>query len=279
MPESVLLLGQRRAIVGVLTLPELATESRFDTCVIILNAGIIHRVGPNRLHVLVARAMSKDGFPVVRIDLSGIGDSAPRSDSLDPLDSAIADIRECMDSLQESRKYCRFVLFGLCSGANHAVIAAAEDERVCSIALIDPYVPRTRRYFFNHYLKRIARTSSWMNILRGTHPVWKVLKMRFSGKRSTSPSVVQSPSAADAAKFLEIKYGSVVGRNSRILAIFTGDLEDQHNYREQILDAFPGIGFRGHLELHYFEDVDHTFSSASSRERLIAVLKRWLTQT
>src|SRR5690606_1367498 len=106
--------------------------------VLILNAGIIHRAGPNRLHVTLARALSAAGFPVLRVDLSGLGDSPPREDGAAPLDAALADIRDILDTLQATRGVQRVVLMGLCSGADHSVIYAASDPRVVGVALLDP---------------------------------------------------------------------------------------------------------------------------------------------
>ena len=58
--------------------------------------------------------------------------------------------------------------------------------------------------------------------------------------------------------------------------MFTGDLEAQHNYRDQIVDALPEVPFGDGLELHYFHDADHTFSREGDRGRLISIIVQWL---
>src|SRR5690606_31730993 len=104
--------------------------SRERLCVVILSAGIIHRVGPNRLHVELARALSAAGCTSLRFDLSGIGDSEKRSDGLPPLDASLADIREAADWLQATRGVDQLILVGLCSGADQGLIYAGGDPRV-----------------------------------------------------------------------------------------------------------------------------------------------------
>jgi alpha-beta hydrolase superfamily lysophospholipase len=243
--------------------------------VVILNAGIIHRVGPNRLHVELARALAASGLAAVRLDLSGIGDSEPRTDALNPFDGALADIREALDTLEGSLKASRFIVLGLCSGANQAVASAATDERIVAVGLIDPFIPRTRRYYLNHYLGRISRIDSWKNLFRGDHPIWRVLKVRAVAREVDTTTVPVGPDPAEVQRFLARVYGDAIKRGVRIFAAFTGDLELQHNYREQLLDAFPKVIFGERLNLHFFQNADHTFSSSVDRIALVSMLTKW----
>ena len=77
--ETPLLFGPAQSQVAVLNAPPSGTN---DLAVIFVNAGLIHHIGPNRLHVLLARALGRQGVASLRIDLSGVGDSAPRADHL-----------------------------------------------------------------------------------------------------------------------------------------------------------------------------------------------------
>ena len=75
MTEQVLLFGTNRCLVGMLTEPEKSQVPADLPAFILFNAGLLHRVGPNRLHVTLARRLARRGFPVLRFDFSGIGDS------------------------------------------------------------------------------------------------------------------------------------------------------------------------------------------------------------
>ncbi len=163
--EQPVLLGTWQSMVGVVSTVSADAVPRERPAVVILNSGVIHRVGANRMHVYLARALALRGHTVLRFDLSGIGDSEPRRDALAPFDAALADIHEALDHLEQTRGVREVVLIGLCSGANHALLYAASDARVVGVALLDLYLPRTFRYFVRLYGSRArlagGSTSSW----------------------------------------------------------------------------------------------------------------------
>jgi pimeloyl-ACP methyl ester carboxylesterase len=281
--EQALLLGPRKSMVGVMT-PASAQASLPDApFVVILNAGIIHRVGPNRMHVLLARALAAAGFGVLRVDLSGLGDSEARNDALPPLDATMTDIREILDMLQTTRQVERVVLVGLCSGADHSVIYAGTDERVVGVALMDPSIPRTLGYYVHHYGHRILGLRAWLNLMLGRHPIWRALKRRLSGTSAGSQAEVEArgPSLEDpkVKAFLQNAYGRALSNGVQLLAVLTSDRQRQHNYRRQLLDAFPQLTFGDQLWLEYFKECDHTFASAANRARLIGLVETWMKAT
>ncbi len=87
MKEHALLLGKDRSLVGILTENGDADFPGKNelTGVLLLNAGLIHHIGPSRIYVKIARMLASMGFIVLRFDFSGIGDSGPRKDKL-PVD-------------------------------------------------------------------------------------------------------------------------------------------------------------------------------------------------
>ena len=79
MSERVVEFGDGVQLSGVVTEPSGPARS---TGVLLLGAGLLHRVGPARLHVELARALAAAGLPVLRFDYSGIGESEVRADAL-----------------------------------------------------------------------------------------------------------------------------------------------------------------------------------------------------
>jgi pimeloyl-ACP methyl ester carboxylesterase len=280
--EQALVLGARDSLVGILTLPTAPSVASDVPTVVILNAGIIHRVGPNRLHVTLARVLASRGFPVLRFDLSGVGDSGNRVDTLSPIEAALADIREALDDLEAAGRTRRgVVLVGLCSGAAHALLSAEVDQRVVGLIPIDLYIPRTAGYYLRHYGSRVVKLQAWLNFVCGRHPVWRALKRRFAPPaRGDEGTEADTPplSRRRIQAILERAFRAALERGVRLLGVFTAGMEKQHNYREQLLDAFPRVPFGRLLRLEYFSNADHTFSAEAERTRLIRLVEFW-TQT
>lgn len=276
--EKAYALGARKSLVGVFT-EAAAPGAPPRPTVVMLNAGVLHRVGPCRMHVLLARELARAGFASLRFDLSGLGDSEPRTDGLPLLEATLADIREALDWLQSARKVDRVVLFGLCSGANHALVYAGGDARVAGLVLLDPATPRTFGWYWRHYLPRLFRPRIWADLLRGRHPMVKGLAHRLAQRDPSGNAPKVDLQSREVRDFLAAAYAKALGRGVRALAVFTSDLEDQLNYREQVLDAFPGVDFGERLALDYFDGVDHTFTRSSDRERLFARVRQWLEST
>lgn len=276
--EQAILLGPRKSIVGVLSQSAGNPPPPDRPIVVILNSGIIHRVGPNRMSVTLARTLAAQGFAVLRFDLSGIGDSEPREDVLPPLDAAFADIREVLDSLEAGKGPIKVVLAGLCSGADHSALYGGSDPRVVGLVLLDPSVPRTRRYYINHYAPRLLRARTWSALVAGRHPLWQSLRNRLSGNppkdSAADARLVDTP---EVRAILERGYKAAADNGIEMLAVCTADRDSRLNYRDQLLDAFPGVDFGARLRLEYFEDADHTFSAHVQRSRLIELIVQWIT--
>jgi dienelactone hydrolase len=276
--EQALLLGPRRSLVAVVSNGAKSQAAAAAPTVVILNSGIVHRVGPNRMSVTLARALAAIGYTVVRFDLSGIGDSEPRPDTLPPMEAGLADIREALDSLEASRGTRRVILAGLCSGADFSAIYAGSDPRVVGAVLIDPSIPHTFLHWVHYYKNRLTRVESWLNIVRGQNPFWLRIKRRLH-----RPPPAETPEARELTvddpevrAFLEKTYLNVVARRVRLLAVLTGVLQ---SYREELIDAFPAANFGDLLRLEYFKDADHLFMDPAARARLIDVIVSWVLRT
>lgn len=267
--EQALLLGPRKSLVGVIA-ESVAPAAAGRPAVVILNSGIVHRVGANRMSVPLSRALAEAGHMVVRFDLSGIGDSEPRPDALSPLEASLADIREVLDSLESTRGTDRVILAGLCSGADHSLLYAQGDPRVVGAVLLDPSLPRTLRHRIYHYRSRALRPESWLNLVRGKNPIWRSLRGRMSGEAPvTRQSTLQDPAVR---AYLERAYRTGVENGVHFLAILTGE---RSYYSGQLLDAFPRVPFGDQLRTEYLETSDHMFSAQADCMRVIGTIVDW----
>ena len=72
--------GRSQHLVGVLSTPTVVSAAA-PPGIVLVNSGIIHRIGANRVYVRLARALAVCGSASLRFDLSGIGDSTSRPTS------------------------------------------------------------------------------------------------------------------------------------------------------------------------------------------------------
>jgi alpha/beta superfamily hydrolase len=130
-------------LVGILTEP--AGDAASELCVVLLNAGAVRRIGPNRMWVEAARRWAQRGVSTLRLDVEGLGDSDGddtdyRDDKGLYVPKLVPQVLAALDALQEAGVAERFVLGGLCSGAYWAYHAAVQDERVLAAWMVNPAI-------------------------------------------------------------------------------------------------------------------------------------------
>src|ERR1017187_8474035 len=137
MSERAVLFGNPRSMVGILSDPGVF-RCASGTAVVFINAGLVHRVGPNRVYVQMARSLAGMGVPSLRFDLTGIGDSDSRTgEDLAGGEAAVWEVQEAMSMLREEMGISRFILVGICSGAAIAFDTAVCDSRIVGAILIN----------------------------------------------------------------------------------------------------------------------------------------------
>lgn len=276
--EQAVLLGPRASLVGVLTRGGGAPSQRVA---VILNAGIIHRAGPNRLTVQLARDIAADGLDVLRFDLSGIGDSAPRRDEMLPLDAAMADIREVFETLEKQWHKHEFVLVGLCSGADHSVVFAGGDPRVIGMVLLDPTMPHTPQYHLRFYLWKLHGLLEIKRLQRLASRIAAYVKGVSSIRKSDASEPMPNPQGLDLdssaiRESTQRVYSAALKDGRRMLAIFSDGLPSQHNYERQLVDALPGVNFGSQYQSAYIHGADHVFTDEVHRDRVKSIVRRWI---
>ena len=185
MQEEALLLGSHQSLVGVFTPAVEAHAAQSDTAFICLTAGLLHHVGPHRLHVLLARALAGRGISTLRFDLSGIGDSLARTDDLSAQQAAIEEIQDAISEL-ESRGFTRFILFGICSGAVQATRVALGNKKIAGLVLLntgsdDSSTETDAQAGAQYYLKRsLWNPRAWKNLFTGRVKYRELVHTLFS---------------------------------------------------------------------------------------------------
>lgn len=284
--ERGVLFGRERSLVGVSCRPVQSEGER--PVIIFLNSGIVHRIGGNRIYVTLARALADRGFGSLRFDLAGIGDSVilPTSPSMTPQERTQIDIDDALQFASERLDADRFIMVGLCSGADNALRTMGRNESVVGSILLDLNAYRTPGYYLRHYSRRLLRGETWRNLLTGKHPLAQTLlhrvrePLRGSEGLSASPSTdTMLPNAVLPREMLRDHLERIVARDAKVFAVFTAGLEGQYNYERQFLDMFPDLDFGRSLRLEYFADSDHEFSRRDLQARLTDLVVNWAEKT
>lgn len=274
--ERVLRLGSEGHLVAIATDPPAPLAA---PGVIFLNAGVLHRVGPHRLHVLLARRLAAAGIAAVRMDLSGIGDSSPVPSGMSFRASSVADVRAAMDGLGSDGTGARFVLFGLCSGADNALATAIADPRVAGLVLIDPpaYATpqsrwRRRRLSLRDpaYLLSLPQRAA-QAVARRIRRYWSALAVRGEAHANAAPAPGRQPPPLPEYRRDLL---ALVERGVRILAIYSGVMGDRYNAQGQFHEFLPEL--RGRIELAWFPHANHTFTERAAQAELADTVMAWI---
>lgn len=273
--ERVVWFGDEENLVAIVSEPSPPSQV---PGVLILNAGVLHRVGPHRLHVHLARSLAARGHRVARLDLSGIGDSRALPGRMTFRESSVADIRTALDSLVAEGDSSGFILFGICSGADNALAAAQADPRICGLVLVDPPAYATPTSKLRHTRGRLEGKQAWLRLpariaLAASRRVAKVFRTRSSMAADEAHSGGRElPPIEEYRRQLN----ALVQRDIRILAIYSGVLGARYNHEDQLLEAFPEL--KGRVDCAYFPDANHTFTELSAQAALQACVLSWFSR-
>ena len=285
MKERAYLLGPNESMLGIMSEPDSPPAPERPTFVL-LNAGIVHRIGPHRKTVKLARALCKAGFRTLRFDLSGIGDSAVRRDALSFEEGALADIGEVFDDLGKRHGIDRFVLGGLCSGADNSFNMAVRDERVVGAVLLDGIAYRTPRYYLHHYGPRLGRAASWLTlgkkvVARAHRKVRSTLGRDDDGiaeamSGEATPDYVREFEPQDV---VSEKLQTLIDRGVRMYWAYTSGTELYYNYASQFYDMFRAVDLKDCVSHDYFGESNHTFTELRNQAQLVHAVIAWAKRT
>jgi alpha-beta hydrolase superfamily lysophospholipase len=277
--EHATLFGSEGTLVGIVTEPA-GRLQRPATAAVFINAGVVHRVGPNRMSVRTARMMADSGFIAARFDLSGLGDSPASRDPAPFEQTAVKETREVMDRLQQNYGVDRFILLGLCSGAVVSFKTAIVDRRVVGAVLINPqgfggsiewntYVVnqgQARRFY-----TKLFSLTSWRRLLTGRSDYRLISQVVSQVLRSHRGVTASISTQADG---LAADFRGLVQRGVRLLlACSAGD------YALDYLDVILGSNLRRmdstRLTMQILPAGDHSLTMTATQHMFLKALRQW----
>ncbi len=245
---------------GIMTRPAQASS---DTAFIFLNSGLLHRIGPFRLYVDIARHIAELGFPSIRLDQSGKGDSDALP-GMPPSEAKIANVTAATALLEREAGAARFVVGGLCSGADDALQVASEIPGLSGLFLFDGYSPRTARFYLCRYGPKLLSAQAWLKRIRS-----------ISTDTVDSDQDIGNLRNWSSRSEMISKYRALLEQDIRILAVFTSGACMLYNYAFQLADSL------GHERAHtlvtenFYPDATHLFPISEHRRRAVNGFAEW----
>jgi pimeloyl-ACP methyl ester carboxylesterase len=232
----------------------------------ILNPGLKNRVAPNRLNVKIARMLCEQGFPVLRFDPFGIGDSegelARNNENVMDLwgmiqRGAFVEDTICANNFFiEKANLDKLILIGQCGAGVTALLCAEKDKRIDGLIVIDtPFrvvgaemepldiaaeyseagevlTDALRSFFHVQKLRKLVTLKvNWRLYLRTI-----VSLVYFAGKKRGN---YVTPKVSDRFNWEMAKaFESFTGRNKRIYFLFA---ENDFSFKEFQQDFRPNF--------------------------------------
>jgi pimeloyl-ACP methyl ester carboxylesterase len=276
MSERSIVFGENNSLVGTISLPTTRRGDIKDIGCLLFNAGIIHRIGPHRINVRIARQLADNGLSSIRFDLSGHGDSARPSGDKSFEDQALIDVRAAIDALAVTANARRFAIFGFCSGAYHAFAAALADERVSGILLLDAYRYPTAKTHLFHYWNRLRQHLALNGPLAVIQRAVASIAEDEAARHHESPApelgrINFIPPKEEFAKGLN----TLLARGVNIHMIYSGGTIREYNYPDQFRDTFRRFGVADRIKADFLSELDHAVTGLADQADLVRRVIEW----
>lgn len=279
MPERCLTFQcEGDSLVGILHEPAGPLES---LGVVVIVGGPQYRVGSHRQFVLMSRSLAAAGYPVLRYDYRGMGDSEGATRSFEDID---ADIDAAVSTLRHQVPAIRgVVLFGLCDAASAILMYPADDSIVAGLVLANPWARtgagQARAQVDLYYRNKFRQLSFWTRLLTGRIDLSRAVG-DFS--RTLAASLGRRTGAASPCGGREdyirrMERGIRAGRQPLLLLMSGQDLtarefddlcRNSATWTRQLADA--------RVKRHDLPYADHTFSAGRSLQEATDEILRWL---
>lgn len=265
---------------GILARPTAPTAPA-TTGVVVIVGGPQYRAGSHRQFVLLARALAAAGYPVLRFDYRGMGDSSGAQrdfqDVHQDVGAAIGALQQHVPQVQ------RVVLWGLCDAASAALLYYHEshDPRVAGLCLLNPWVRSTaslaRTHVKHYYAQRLMQRAFWAKLFSGRVAfsalagLARNLRLATGGSRATGAATDQKP-------YQERMAAAWQAFSGRLLLLLSGEDYTAREFVEFIgIDPAWSQALQSpRLARHDLAGADHTFSDTASRILVENLTLEWL---
>lgn len=282
MMEEPIQFGAGGRLFGILTRPD---EERNDPAVFVfLNAGLLHRAGPHRLHVQLARRLAAHGYFSLRVDLGGIGDSLAPPGITWP-ESVAVDFADIVELLSAEVGSAPLALVGLCAGADNAIRLATDYPQVVGMVLMDPvcgkddgFDARKSHFEARAFTTKATTPSRYVPaIKRRIDALTKTASDTDEGDSSSPSDSLDLRDIPDATQ-MRRAFETIRDRQGRILSVFTSYALRYYNDNGQMGRVLGINGYEEFASEIFWPHMRHTYPLETHRRQLIDAIETWATQ-
>ncbi|MEM6639204.1 MAG: alpha/beta hydrolase [Pseudomonadota bacterium] len=266
--EEILQAGNGGRLFAVLSTPRTGMHS--GPVFVFFNAGLVNRTGPSRMSVRLCRALAASGYPCIRFDLTGKGDT-PAAPGEDYLATVKRDFEDLRHAIKERFGQVQYVLGGLCSGADNVVRMANGYSDVIGMLLLDPMCYPDKRFPWHALVDRYVNWRQYIGKLRAL-AIPRQTRHRPGQTEDDNPlSLRVLPSARETSEAV----GAVHERGGSTLAIFTAYAQTYYKHSRQFTLTTVPHAFDAASEELWWRDVEHTYKALPQLERLEQKVVDW----
>lgn len=255
---------------------------------IVVAGGPQYRAGAHRQFVEMARKLGSNGYPVLRFDLRGMGDSSGTYRGFQHSDQ---DIRAAIDALLAGEPTVKeVVLIGECESASGILFYAWRDPRVKGVVLINPWVRteegRAQVIVKHYYAERLRSPEFWRKVRTGqldvrasAESLAETVRAFVRGRRMMSGSSVGSLDDDISGLPLPVKTAAGLSRfPGRVMLLMSGRDYIAREFDEvtSASSAWTGLLDRPGIERREMKEADHTFSRRAWKDKASDWIVNWI---
>jgi hypothetical protein len=286
---------------GILETPDFPSVG--DLAVVMLSPGVKMRVGPQCLYRHIADELLRLGFPVLRFDCHGLGDSeGTQAESLlrdvynhIQVGRFVDDTVDAMDWMQREHGVRRFILSGLCGGAVTGLLAGERDARVVGLfgiglaTVLSSRAVDASRYMTTGqledarrmYVRRLLSPHAWYRLLtlKADYRLIGRLAERVLPRRVRGSAQTVPPSPTDDANpRVPPAFFAMLSSRRPMLLVFGGSDRLQWEFEEKFvaryrerLASLPPV-----YDVHIVPQANHVLSATEWQREMLDVAGAWL---
>lgn len=288
---------------GMIHHPE--THDQQKPAILLLSAGLKNRIGYGRLYVTLADFLASHGYPVLRYDYHGCGDSDghlaltgsyhethANINGLIQTGMFVDDTMEAIKALKENTNYRKFVACGLCGGSVTSLQASTLTKDIITIIMIntpltiDSDIVREQtkdsmnlwmsKFLYKSYLNKIFKPKAWLRFFTFKSNYKSIFQV-FRTKINLEPGAKSTNSKAPEGNVFNFNYDLLnkftsyydSGRNSYfILAENDPVTLDFETYFQNDIGKNLLEKYKKQWKKIVIKESNHSFTNAEWRDQL-----------